>query len=105
MVMRYTSGERRKLYGLFRWRILRRGILARDNWRCTACGKMGRLEVHHRHSPFSGGDMWDPDNLETLCRACHWDRHRDSRKRQRLAGNPEQRRWWSLINEGLPDGP
>ena len=31
------------------WASCRGGrLLDRDNWRCTNCGKAGRLEVHHR---------------------------------------------------------
>ena len=30
-----------------RWRVFRRAVLDRDNWRCRTCGRPGRLEVDH----------------------------------------------------------
>ena len=39
-----------------RWRRLRRHILARDSWRCQACGKLlGRAEVDHIKPVVKGG--------------------------------------------------
>ena len=55
-----------------RWRIVRRRILDRDGWRCVQCGKAGRLEVDHVVPVKAGGDWWDPSNLQTLDRACHF---------------------------------
>lgn len=54
-----------------RWKRLRRRILARDNWRCRACGKAGRLEVDHIQPLEKDGDPWNENNLQALCRGCH----------------------------------
>ena len=37
-----------------------------DNWRCSECGRAGRLEVHHVQSMRDGGGH-DMNNLRTLC--------------------------------------
>lgn len=96
--MRYTSNERRKLYGTARWKRLRKAAKDRDGWRCKLCGKAGRLEVHHIRSPFDGAPMWDIENLRTLCRSCHFQTHNADRKRQRLAMMAAPRRaWWERI--------
>ena len=54
-----------------RWDAVRRRVLERDGWRCTKCGRPGRLEVHHLTPLHRGGDPWAMSNLETLCRGCH----------------------------------
>ncbi|MBD3222856.1 hypothetical protein GF314_16635, partial [bacterium] len=50
----------------------RREVLARDRHRCRApgCDHRGFLEVHHVN-PRSRGGTNAPDNLITLCSACH----------------------------------
>lgn len=51
---------------------VRRAVLARDGHRCTTpgCGATRFLEVHHV-VPRSRGGMHTPENLRTLCSACH----------------------------------
>ena len=44
-------------------------------WRCSKCGKAGRIEVHHI-IPISEGGTNDPENLACLCRECHINIHR-----------------------------
>ena len=61
--------------GKAEWKRLRRKILDRDGWRCTRCGKSGRLEVDHIVPVWKGGGD-DPANLRALCRADHAARHR-----------------------------
>jgi 5-methylcytosine-specific restriction endonuclease McrA len=50
----------------------RREALARDGYRCRAsgCGSAHFLDVHHM-IPRERGGTNDPDNLITLCTACH----------------------------------
>jgi len=50
----------------------RREVLARDRHRCQApgCNHTRFLEVHHRKPRHLGGTN-EPDNLITLCAACH----------------------------------
>jgi 5-methylcytosine-specific restriction endonuclease McrA len=51
---------------------VRRKVLARDKHRCRApgCGRTRFLEVHHIKPRQNGGGN-QPDNLVTLCAACH----------------------------------
>lgn len=80
--------------GTRKWKAFRRQILERDGWRCTECGKAGRLEVHHVVSRSAGGAVYDPDNCRTLCRRCHIGTHQQPE-------TPAKRRWTELINERL----
>lgn len=75
----WTRKERQRLYNSKRWRALRLRILNRDGRRCQRCGRPGRLEVHHRRPLWRGGAPYEPDNLESLCRACHFIREPDRR--------------------------
>jgi hypothetical protein len=69
------------------YRLLRAGVwwdvLARDNWKCCACGRTSqgeavRLEVDHI-IPRSKGGTDDLSNLQTLCRKCNGGKsNRDS---------------------------
>lgn len=59
-----------------RWNPVRLRVLERDGWRCTECGKAGRLEVHHVLPLERGGEYLDPENCVTLCRSCHVALHR-----------------------------
>lgn len=58
------------------WRMIRRGVIARDGGRCRICGKdLSRVpswltEVHHVQ-PRSEGGSDHPSNLITLCIMCH----------------------------------
>ena len=74
-----------------RWQRLSLSARERDGWRCTTCGKAGRLEAHHVHPVHLGGDD-SPSNLRTLCRTCHVDTHR----RRPLVDRPE---WAKLLQE------
>ena len=49
----------------------RAGILRRDRDRCRRCGSQGEPEVDHIVPIADGGDPWDPENLQALCRRCH----------------------------------
>ena len=52
-----------------RWQRVRLTALNRDAWRCTACNRRGRLEVHHVVPLHQGGDGYDLDNLASHCAA------------------------------------
>ncbi len=54
--------------------MLRKEILARDNWRCQVCGSLRNLDVHHLSRRSTLGDDTEA-NLITLCRACHQVQH------------------------------
>ncbi|ELA08748.1 nuclease [Moraxella macacae 0408225] len=54
-----------------KWRKLRGEILARDNYTCQMCGRVGcRLELDHIVNIAVGGTN-DPINLQALCHTCH----------------------------------
>jgi 5-methylcytosine-specific restriction endonuclease McrA len=53
------------------WQAIRDVVLARAGWRCQACGRGGRLDVHHVVKRSQGGSDWDLDALVALCRRCH----------------------------------
>ena len=72
-----------------RWRALRQVVLKRDGHRCRACGKAGRLEVDHIVPVVAGGDWWDAENLQTLCRFDHFAKSRIDRS----GPNPERAAW------------
>ena len=57
------------------WKRLRRKILDRDGWRCTKCGRAGKLEIDHIVPVKSGGDD-SLENLRALCVRDHIARHR-----------------------------
>ena len=64
-----------------------------DNWRCSECGRAGRLEVHHVQSMRDGGGN-ELSNLKTLCRTHHIAIHRQAR-------TPNAAAWDRLIEELL----
>ena len=53
------------------WNGLRNKILERDRHKCNHCGFKGSLEVDHIKAIVNGGDMWDEDNVQALCKKCH----------------------------------
>lgn len=53
---------------------LHRQILARDGWRCQACGSSQNLQIHHKKFRSQSGHDSE-DNLITLCARCHAETH------------------------------
>ena len=77
-----------------RWDATRRVVLDRDGFRCVLCGRAGILEVDHVIPMKRGGDVWQLDNLQSLCRSCHINKTRSE--------NPHSAakdRWNALIHE------
>lgn len=81
------------IYGGRRWASLRRFILDRDSWRCRTCGKAGRLEVDHREPVSTGGDVWNPENLQALCRGCHFAKTREELDQAKPKPLPQVEAW------------
>ena len=56
-----------------RWSLLRRVVLKRDDYQCLKCGsKETPLHVDHIKPRSRYAHLiWEPDNLQTLCRACN----------------------------------
>ena len=65
------------------WPELRRAVLNRDDYACVKCGGRGKLEIDHIQSRRDGGDD-ELENLQTLCRICHF------RKTLQERGHKEQ---------------
>ena len=59
-----------------RWAVVRQRVLERDRWRCVQCSRPGRLEVDHIRALHRDGDEWSMQNLQTLCRPCHFKKSR-----------------------------
>ena len=57
------------------WRALRQTMIRCSGHKCNRCGRGGRLELHHIKPLEKGGRKYDPDNLEVLCRQCHFMHH------------------------------
>lgn len=72
------------------WRVRRRQVLEKAGYRCEECGNAGRIEVHHKIKISQCGTD-DLENLEALCRRCHFRRHK------RRIDVPERANWDDLI--------
>lgn len=77
---------------------MRSMALDRDGHRCVRCGSTHRLIVHHKDHEGRGSEEPNNDlhNLETLCRKCHINEHREDVLAPReAAGFPRPRldRW------------
>lgn len=60
------------------WRSMRAYIIARDGRRCKVCNADQSLSVHHRtYNRGRGREL--PDDLVTLCAACHGNFHSNRR--------------------------
>ena len=85
-----------------RWAGVRRAVFERDGWRCVRCGRAGRLECDHVTPLDRGGDPWDPNNLQTLCRACHIAKTADENRREPTRA---ERAWRELVAEITSEAP
>lgn len=71
-----VSPERQRLYSSGEWHEVVRAVKRRDGG-CVECGSSRELHVHHIASFAEHPALrLDPLNLETLCRPCHYDKHR-----------------------------
>ena len=63
-----------RIYDLKAWRTLRDAHLAIEPL-CRHCNERGIItaarEVDHIQAIREGGDPWDGDNLQSLCKPCH----------------------------------
>ena len=80
-----------------RWERTRRAVKKRDKYRCTRCGKAGRLEVHHIKKACDFPDLFfSLDNLIALCRSCHIEL---TRKENEADLPPQTREWRAFVSE------
>ena len=83
-----------------RWAAVRRAVFERDGRRCVMCGKAGRLECDHA-TPLQrepGQDPYDVNGLQTLCRACHFEK---TARENRHQLTPAEAAWRELVAEML----
>ncbi|MFT7880894.1 MAG: HNH endonuclease signature motif containing protein [Sulfurimonas sp.] len=75
-----------KIYNSRRWRDhTRPKVILRDNYRCVSCGCIGRsidLIVDHIEEIKDGGDPYNMNNLQTLCRSCHNTKTEDQKRKR-----------------------
>ena len=87
-----------------RWAAVRRVVFERDDWRCVRCGRAGRLECDHvtplEREP--GQDPYDPNGLQTLCRACHLAKTTTENRRP---FTPAEAAWRELVEEIISEAP
>ncbi len=67
------------------WQAVRRQVLQRDNYLCQVCKRAGRITpaatVHHiKAVRVDYSKRLDPNNLETICKACHNAEHNERTK-------------------------
>ncbi len=53
-------------------------VMLRDGYACTECESIDHLECHHKQPLYLGGNH-SLKNLQTLCRKCHKQKHRNWR--------------------------
>lgn len=66
-----SDDEYVRLYKTSDWRKIREQILGRDFGLCQRCGMSAELVDHIIPSKDDWDDRLNPDNLQSLCRACH----------------------------------
>ena len=84
-----------------RWRVVRLKALDRDGWKCVLCSKSGRLEVDHRVAMDVGGAVYELQNIQSLCRPCHFQKTR--KEREVKVTHPEVQAWRKLIASRIRD--
>ena len=84
-----------------RWKPLRLEVLNRANWKCRSCGAYGN-EVDHIQPLDRGGEPYQPDNLQALCRGCHIAKTRTENENERGRVDPERARWRAFLVESMP---
>ena len=105
--MMSTPQERREIYQTKRWRLLRLEVQKQAGCLCESCAREGRTRlgsvVHHVRPIRSGGDPWDRNNLELVCKECHKDIHDQLDAEHEPV--PGQRAWLLNLRELVPNNP
>ena len=71
-----TLPDGREILSGYRYKLRRRLVLQRDEFRCVACGSAHHLEVHHKTKRSVLRDD-RAGNLITLCASCHSKEHEE----------------------------
>lgn len=68
--------KNKKIRSSYKYQKWRKFVLERDNYKCTNCGAVEKLEVHHiKHFAKSESGQTDVNNGITLCKKCHINQH------------------------------
>jgi len=75
------------------WQKIREAILMRDRYLCVKCGAPAE-EVHHKkhltpQNIYDPKITMNPENLVSLCKACHFEEHRGQHGNGRIAAEKE----------------
>ena len=81
-----------------RWQQVRRKVFDRDGYRCVQCRHSGRLECDHIVPLDQGGELYDPVNLQSLCKSCHVRKTRTENRRQLTLA---EQGWQRLVSDLL----
>lgn len=74
------------------WQRVRVQVLERDGYACQACGRHGHMEIDHI-VPFHHGGTDAMENLQALCRDCHF-----KKTKQDLASDiPGKKEWLTRV--------
>ncbi|MBQ0113290.1 MAG: HNH endonuclease [Bacteroidales bacterium] len=91
-------------YNSKEWENVREYCLMRDKYLCVNCGAPAE-EVHHKiHlTPQNIGDKsisLNPNNLASLCRACHFEQHRGEHANGLKAKQREEKSQYTFDENG-----
>ncbi|BAD74811.1 phage-related protein [Geobacillus kaustophilus HTA426] len=97
--------EAKKFYNSTAWRKCREYVLKRDNYLCQRCLRRGIIQpadvVHHKeHLEDNPAKALDPENLESLCNACHNEEHPE--KGQKAKSEKKTRKVRVIKSEANP---
>jgi len=87
------------------WQDMRFQIFKRDNETCQLCGVKASwsfFDCDHKQPIAAGGEMWDKDNLQTLCESCHKIKTKSDRVVIKNYASPEDIK--RLLREVEEDG-
>lgn len=75
--------DSKKIYNSSKWiKEVRPAVLIRDAARCVQCDSKENLVVDHVEELKDGGDPYDLNNLETLCKKCHSIKTHEEKKKR-----------------------
>lgn len=80
-----TDKQILRQYKTSRWQRVRKTALFRDGGWCQRCKEKPAKLVDHIVEIKDGGDMWDLDNLQSLCDSCHTIKTHEEQKKRDLA--------------------
>lgn len=97
----------KNIYQTKAWQNVRHAVLKRDGYKCRKCGRHGAIEIHHVVPLADGGKPFDMENLESLCRRCHFGETGRQNRARRDALHPltpeqkAEREVWNRLVDAL----